>query len=352
MTMYKAGRERDISSCHEVNTTASEKIGIIGAGNMGRIHARILKDMGVLVGIADTCTETAESVAKTYNVQAFEDCMEMIGDLDLDAVVIATPTSSHAKIAREVVERSDIKGILIEKPLASTLEDGLKVAEVIKKKGVVALVSHSEIYNPIVGKALSLIESGAIGKPRVVIHDRRGFVPPKRIPSLGDVFEDIGVHDFDIMARISSGPARLYAQSNKEAGIDNSGTIMVNFANGTEHFFHLSRQYAGRRRYMDVSGTKGSLMLDLFGQIIKVQHLDQEPMAAHDTIRLPERGATIKVYGEPVREVLNDFLNCIRTGNTPRVSIDDAICALRIVEAARESTRTGKVVDIEIKPET
>jgi predicted dehydrogenase len=183
-----------------------------------------------------------------------------------------------------------------------------------------------------------------------VIHDRRGFVAPERIPSLGDVFEDIGVHDFDIMARISNGPGKLYAQSNTVGGIHNSGTVMVKFDSGTEHFFHLSRQYAGRRRYMDVSGTKGALVLDLFSQIIKVQHLDQAPVAKGDTINLPERGATIKVYGEPVREVLNDFLRCIRTGETPKVSIDDALCALEIVEAARQSAESGKVIDIEIKP--
>ena len=152
------------------------------------------------------------------------------------------------------------------------------------------------------------------------------------------------------MARISQGKAKLYAQSSKESGIFNSGTVMVNFESGSEHIFHFSRQYTGRRRYMDVSGTKGSLMLDLFGQIIKIQHLDQAPMAASDTIKLPERGATIKVYGEPVREVLNDFVSCVKSGKTPKVSVDDALGALEIVEAARVSATTGKIVDIEIKP--
>ena len=90
-------------------------------------------------------------------------------------------------------------------------------------------------------------------------------------------------------------------------------------------------------------------MLDLFGQIIKVQHLDQAPMAASDSIKLPERGATIKVYGEPVREVLNDFVSCIKSGKTPKVSIDDALTALEVVEAARDSANTGKVVDINIR---
>ena len=317
---------------------------------MGRIHARILNDLGVLVGIADNVIDVARKTATAYNVPAFADFRELIDVTNPDALIISTPTFTHASIAEEVATKYDtIKGLLIEKPLASTLEDGLKVASIVKKKGIVTLVSHSEIYNPIVSKALSLIETDAIGKPITVIHDRRGFVEPSRIPSLGDVFEDIGVHDFDIMARISSGKAKLYAQSNIQSGIMNSGTVILNFESGTEHIFLLSRQYVGRRRFMDVSGSNGSLMLDLFGQIIKVQQLDQEPTAASDTIKLPERGATIKVYGEPVREVLNDFLKCVKTGRTPRVNIDDAISALEVVEAARKSAKTGQVVDIEIK---
>ena len=320
---------------------------------MGRIHARILSDMGVLVGVADTDMSTAEKVAKSHNTDAFNEFESMLEKTKPDGVVIATPTSTHASIARSIATNFDgIKGILIEKPMTSTLEDGKKLAELVKERGIVVLVSHSEIYNPIVEKALNLIKTDAIGTPRTVIHDRRGFVSPERIPSLGDVFEDIGVHDFDIMTRISNGPAKLYAQSNKLGGIHNSGTVMVKFDSGTEHLFHLSRQYAGRRRYMDVSGSKGTLVLDLFGQIIKIQHLDQAPVAKGDTIQLPERGATIKVYGEPVREVLKDFLRCIETGKSPRVNIDDGLRALDIVEAARQSAESGNVIDIEIKPRT
>ncbi|MHA1135413.1 MAG: Gfo/Idh/MocA family protein [Candidatus Thorarchaeota archaeon] len=327
------------------------KIGIVGAGNMGRIHARILNDLRSLAGVADSTFDIAKKTADTYNVPAFDSYQTLVEETSPDALIIATPTFSHAKIAEEVASKYDcIRGLLIEKPLASTLADGQKVAEIIKNKGIVTLVSHSEIYNPIVGRAISLIGTDAIGVPRSVIHDRRGFVPSARIPSLGDVFEDLGVHDFDIMARISKGKARLYAQASTENGIFNSGTVMVNFESGSEHLFHLSRQYVGRRRYMDVSGSKGSLMLDLFGQIIKIQHLDQAPMAASDTIKLPERGATIKVYGEPVREVLNDFVSCVKSGETPKVSIDDALCALKVVEAARESASSGKVVDLEIDP--
>ncbi|MHA1654808.1 MAG: Gfo/Idh/MocA family protein [Candidatus Thorarchaeota archaeon] len=325
------------------------KIGIIGIGNMGRIHARILSSMGLLSAIADTDFSRAESVAKTYGANPFDSFEAMLDEMDLDGVVISTPTRTHARIAQAIAENYDsVRGILIEKPLASTLDDAIRVARTLQQREIVAIVSHSEIYNPVVKRTLSLIHEGAVGEIRSVIHDRRGFVQPARIPSLGDVLEDIGVHDFDIMARLSHGPARLYAQCNTSEGVYNAATVIVKFDSGTEHVFHLSRQYVGRRRSMDVSGTKGTLFIDLFGQIIRVQDLDEEPLADGRAIRLPERGATIKVYGEPVQEVLNDFVRCIQSGERPRVNLDDGISALRIVEAARESARTGRIVDIEV----
>ncbi len=328
----------------------SLKIGIIGAGNMGGIHARILSDLRLLAGIADTDQNRAKEVASRHGVKFFESYEEMIESTSVDGVIIATPTSSHAKITESIARKyENIRGILIEKPLASNLKDAKRVAKLLKEKGIAAVVSHSEIYNPVVGRALDLIRSGAIGIPQTIIHDRRGFVQPSRIPSLGDVFEDIGVHDFDIMARISSGPATLYAQCNDESGIYNAGTVMVKFESGVQHFFHLSRQYAGRRRSMDVSGTKGALVLDLFGQIIKVMDLDQEPSARRGAIRLPERGATIKVYGEPLGEVIGDFLRCIETGVAPKVSVDDGVAALEVVEAARKSASTGRIIDFDVK---
>jgi predicted dehydrogenase len=64
---------------------------------------------------------------------------------------------------------------------------------------------------------------------------------------------------------------------------------------------------------------------------------------------LPERGTTIKVYGEPLGEVISDFLKCIETGGQPRVGLDDGLTALEVVESARESAMSGKPIDIEIK---
>lgn len=306
--------------------------------------------MRALAGVADKEFEKAEQVAGMYGSPAYREYSEMIEELKLDGIIISTPTGTHAEIAEAIAKKYDgLRGILIEKPLASTLRDAKKVADTLRKRRVCTLIGHSEIYNPVVERALELIHRGEIGQPHTVIHDRRGYVQPSRIASLGDVFEDIGVHDFDIMSRISKGPAKLYAQCNTRSGILNMGTVMVKFESGTEHFFHLSRQYVGRKRSMDVSGSKGTLSLDLFGQIIKIQDLDEAPEADGRTLSLPERGATIKVYGEPVQQVITDFLNCIETSQPPKVGLDDGLLALEIVEAARKSAKDEKPIDINIQ---
>ena len=146
---------------------------------MGRIHARILSDMGVLVGVADKDRATARKVAKEHNTTAFSDFESMLKKTIPDGVIIATPTATHAEIAHSIATDFDgIKGILIEKPLASTLKDGKKVAETVRTRGIVTLISHSEIYNPIVGRALSLIASDAIGTPQTrvcVTHENTVF---------------------------------------------------------------------------------------------------------------------------------------------------------------------------------
>ena len=288
-------------------------------------------------------------MAEAYEAPAFEDYHALINETALDGVIISTPTFTHAKIAEDIAKNHpEIKGIMIEKPLASSLKEAEHVAKVIREKNIPTVISHTEIYNPIVRRALTLIKEGAIGTPRNAIHDRRGFVQPARVPSLGDVFEDLGVHDFDIMTRISQGPAKLYAQAREESGVINAGTVIVSFQSGSEHCFHLSREYAGRARMMNVSGSKGALILDLFAQIIYVKDLDQEPSAEDRTIRLPERGATIKVYGEPVREVLMDFVSVLENGSEPLVGLSDGLTTMKVIEAARESVKTGKLIDIKI----
>lgn len=330
---------------------STPKIGVIGTGNMGRIHSRVLGEMRMLGGVADINLDSAKRIGDLYKVPAFDDYNVMINEAQVDGVIISTPTFTHAKIAEDIAKNHpDIKGIMIEKPLASGLKEAEHVVKTLGERKIPTMISHTEIYNPIVRRAIELINEGAIGIARNVIHDRRGFVQPSRVPSLGDVFEDLGVHDFDIMTRISQGPAKLYAQARKEGGVYNAGTVAVKFECGTEHCFHLSREYAGRARTMNVSGSKGALILDLFAQIIYVRDLDQEPSAEDRTIRLPERGTTIKVYGEPVREVLMDFIRVLENGAKPLVGLSDGIAAMKIIEAARESAKSGKVVDILIVP--
>ncbi len=320
---------------------------VIGTGHMGKIHVRILSNLGALAGVADVNLDAAKQMSELYKVDYDTDYKALIKRVNPDYVIISAPSQLHAKISIDILENFDIKGILIEKPVAENIDDATKLKEIIDKRKIIAIIGHSEVYNPIIDRTLSLLRQNAIGEVRHVVHDRRGSVQPERIKSLGDVFEDIGVHDFDIMARISQGHGELYAVANSYNGIYNAGTVSVTFDNGRIHIVHLSREFAGRRRSMLISGTDGTMDIDLFGQIINVQALSPAESESK-AIRLPFRGTAIKVYGEPLLELHMNLLNSLRGKETPKVTIDDGVRAIKLVEATRESLKTKKPVEIDV----
>ena len=326
---------------------ADFKAVVVGTGHMGKIHVRILSNLGALAGVADVNSNAAKEMGNTYSVEYDTDYKKLIKRVQPDYVIVSAPTQLHAKISIDILENFDIKGILIEKPISEKIEDAEYINQLVQKNNIIAVVGHSEVYNPVIDRVLTLLKQNAIGEPRHIIHDRRGSVQIDRIKSLGDVFEDIGVHDFDIMARISRGSGELYATGNILNGIYNAGTVSITFDNGRIHIIHLSREFAGRRRSLLISGSDGTMDVDLFGQIINIQTLSPAESEVR-AIRLPFRGTAIKVYGEPLLMLHTNLLNSLRGIEKPKVTIDDGVRALKIVEATRESLRTKKPVEIKI----
>ncbi len=320
---------------------------VVGTGHMGKIHVRILGNLGALAGVADINEDAAKQMASQYNVEYDSDYKKLMKRVNPDYVIVSTPSQLHAKISTDILENFDIKGILIEKPVAENIEDAERLRDLVHKNNIIAIVGHSEVYNPVIDRTLMLLKQGVIGEIRHAINDRRGSVQLDRIKSLGDVFEDIGVHDFDIIARISQGKGELYAVGNLTNGIYNAGTVSIAFDNGRIHIVHLSREFAGRRRSMLLSGTDGTMNIDLFGQIINIQALSPAESESR-AIRLPFRGTAIKVYGEPLLELHMNLLNSIRGKEKPKVTIDDGVRAIKIVEATRASLKSKKPVEISI----
>ena len=120
------------------------KVAVIGVGSMGRNHARVYWELPNvdLVGVADTNKANVETIAQRFNTKAYYDYRQLLDEQRPDAVTIAVPTTSHLKIALEVIERGI--HLLVEKPIAYNVDEGGRIIAASHKAGVKLMVGHVE----------------------------------------------------------------------------------------------------------------------------------------------------------------------------------------------------------------
>lgn len=168
---------------------------VIGAGKMGAIHARVYNKLAQsdFVGVVDTDAGRREKLAKKYNCLAYSSCADILGKVD--AVTVATPTTSHLELARIFIENG--VAVMIEKPLAATVQEGRRIVELAEKNGVVVAVGHSERCNPVIQAMKRLnIEPKFIEANRISPY-------PFRSTDVGVVL-DVMIHDIDIILSLAN----------------------------------------------------------------------------------------------------------------------------------------------------
>jgi UDP-N-acetylglucosamine 3-dehydrogenase len=173
------------------------RAGVIGVGAMGQHHVRIYSEMEnvELVGISDVSESRVSELAQQYNTKGFTDYNELL-EQGLDAVSIVVPTTMHMPIGLDVIKSG--ANLLVEKPIADTLENAEKLTDAANDAGVKLMVGHIERFNPAVTKLKQIIDSGLLGKIVSISARRVGPYNP-RIRDVG-VILDIGVHDIDVIS--------------------------------------------------------------------------------------------------------------------------------------------------------
>lgn len=312
---------------------AAIRAGVIGAGEMGSHHIRIFSELsGVeLVGIADVNETRAKERASLYNTQAYTDYRELLRQ-DIDAVSIAVPTRLHTEIALEAIDAGI--NILVEKPIADTLQNAETIISAARDANVKLMVGHIERFNPAIMKLKELLDSGLIGKIVSISVRRVGNYNP-RVMDVG-VILDFGVHDIDIISYLYGmkvnevysiagadihsyeDHAAMILRFNSEKG-EHSGIIETNWL--TPH----------KLRKLTAIGVNGVAYLDYIDQTLEF-HLK-------DGVFTPDLKKN-----EPLRNELIYFTECIANNRIPVPSGEDGKYALKIALAAIESYKTGKAV--------
>ncbi|MEN3016843.1 MAG: UDP-N-acetylglucosamine 3-dehydrogenase [Candidatus Methanosuratincola petrocarbonis] len=311
------------------------RVGVVGVGNMGFHHARIYSELQKegkveLVGVYDVDLGRAKNVASKFGADVLDSHRGLLEE-DLDAVSIAVPTSLHREIGIDFIENGI--NVLIEKPIADSIESAKKLIEAAEKKSVSLMVGHVERFNPAVLKMKEIVARGLLGEI-VTMNAKRVGPLAQRISDVG-VIIDLAVHDIDVMSFISdSQVSEVYAKARNvkhPSGAEDYALILLEFERGIHGVVQTNRLTPHKTRTLDVVGTKGIAYLDYINQRLTIH--DEEWV----------KDAKIE-SGEPLRNEIEHFIDCIAKGKKPIVSGDDGLHALEVAVKALESSRRDEIV--------
>jgi predicted dehydrogenase len=336
-------------------------IGIIGAGFMGMLHARALSQLpGVrVVAVSDPAVKAAPRLPDQESaIEVYKDHRALLDRTDIQAVVVASPENLHRSAVVDSARAG--KHILLEKPIATTLEDAdAMIAEADRCK-VRLMLAHILRYDIRYAQIKDAVAEGTIGRPQVCYARRNASIAEaRRLGGRVEVEEYISVHDIDqvlwyfadrpvkVSAEIVEGPVK------RELGVHDFIWITIRFAGGglavVETGWGLTDAMAKWRRpstwggfgdvCLELIGEKGALYLDY--RPMTLVAIDDEGWKFPDTLHWPQ------MHGEVVGDVLDEdryFLHVVR-GERPIISSGaDGRAALEIVLAAQRSWREQKPV--------
>lgn len=307
------------------------RIGVVGVGHLGRHHARLLAATpgARLMGVADLSAERAQAVATASGCPAYTDYRELLGQVD--AISIAVPTVDHLRVARDFLAAG--VHVLVEKPMTSTLAEAQELLSLAEQAGRVLAVGHTERFNPAVAAAIPLISA-----PRFIeVHRLSGF--PDRSLDIDVVF-DVMIHDLDIILAID----RTEVISVDAVGVPvlshkvDLANARLKFASGC--IANLTASRISRDRVRKVR----FIQRDLY---VSVDYGEQE-LEAYGIVQVPGdrpkiQGGTVPVTkGEPLGRELQDFVDAIREGRSPRVTGHDGYKALALATRVADAIQANE----------
>lgn len=250
-------------------TTSSVRVGVIGAGRIGKIHAGNIATRipsATLVAVADVNAKAAEELGAKWNAKALADYHVLLDDKTIQAVAICSSTDTHAKIVQEAAAAG--KHIFCEKPIDHTLEKIDAALAAVNKAGVKLQIGFNRRFDSNFRKVRELVASGKIGKPHILRITSRDPAPPpiEYIQVSGGIFLDMTIHDFD-MARYLMGSevTQVFVAGGVmvdpkigEAGDLDTAITTLWFANGAIGTIDNSRQAVyGYDQRVEVLGSEG-----------------------------------------------------------------------------------------------
>ncbi len=323
---------------------------VLGAGRIGRVHARAIASTpgARLVAVADPVADAAREVADAHGCEIRDvDAVEASGDVD--AVVICTPTDTHADLVERLARAG--KGVFCEKPVDLSLARVRDCLRVVEETGATLMVGFNRRFDPDFRALKAAIDEGAIGRVEMVSLVSRDPEPPPYayIERSGGIFRDMTIHDLDA-ARWLLGEEVEAVQAAASVLVDpeigargdfDSANVILTTASGRQCAITNSRRASyGYDQRIEVLGSKGMVAAENVHRS-RVTHADGRGFT-----RPPLLDFFMARYAEAYAAEIAAFAEALREGAAPPVTGHDGLMALALAEAALRSVTEGRAVGV------
>jgi UDP-N-acetylglucosamine 3-dehydrogenase len=326
------------------------KLGLCGLGSMGRNHLRILSNRpGIrLSAIADPVPDVLATAIAGCGARGYADALAMINEAELDGVVIAAPTNAHLPLALAAIECG--VPVLIEKPLAGTVDDAVRIVNAATARRLPVQVGHVERFNPAVLELGRLLGEGWLSTIYAIVSRRAGPFPA-RIRDVG-VTIDLATHDVDILSWIAGErPTRVFAELAQRKHAEHEDLLfgLLHFPSGATGMLDVNWLTPAKRRQLVVVGEEGMFELDYLSQRLTFTRSDvghpqmiggYAPTFTGEVAELPVANA------EPLGAELDAFVGAIRDGSPPVISALDGLWAVAMASGLLQAGREGRPVEL------
>lgn len=237
-----------------------KKICVIGAGDWGKNHIKTLYRLNSLKGIVEVNNEVLESNLNIYpEVKGYPSVLDALKD-NYDGFVIATPAKTHCKIAKTII--SSNKPVLIEKPMALTIEEAKELVELSEKFNVNVLIGHVLLFHPAILKIKRIIDLGQIGELQYIYSNRLNL---GKVRTEENVFWSFAPHDIAIFQYLtSSTPQKINATGSTflQEGIPDSTLMQLEYKNGIKGHIFVSWLHPFKEHRLVVIGSEAMISFE------------------------------------------------------------------------------------------
>jgi myo-inositol 2-dehydrogenase / D-chiro-inositol 1-dehydrogenase len=324
------------------------RFGLLGAGRIGKVHAKaVTGDANArLVAVADAMAPAAKAIADQYGCEV-RTIDAICASADIDAVVICTPTDTHADLIEQFVKAG--KAVFCEKPIDLSLARVKACLQVVRQHKGTLMVGFNRRFDPHFKAVRSEIDKGTIGTVEMVTITSRdpGAPPVEYIQRSGGIFRDMTIHDFDMarfllceeITEVSAMAAVLVDPAIGKAGDFDSVQVMLKTASGKQAMISNSRRATyGYDQRIEVHGSKGSVAAE------NQRPVSIEVANANGYTRPPLHDFFMTRYTEAYAAEIATFIAALGGKGKAAPTGEDGLIALALADAAVKSVAEGRTV--------